>query len=40
MNPIPYPNITGATQAQQLEQIKRYLHQLARELNRQLEEKN
>lgn len=38
MSALRYPNITGATQAEQLAQIKSYLHQLVRELNWQLEQ--
>lgn len=34
---IRYPNIAGKTEAQQLEQMRSYLHQLADELNFQLE---
>lgn len=33
MTHIRLPNITGKTEAQQLEQIKNYLFQLAQELN-------
>lgn len=35
---IRYPNITGKTDAQKLEQIKSYLHQLVGELNYQLKQ--
>lgn len=35
---IRYPNIIGKSEAQQLEQIKSYLHQLADELNFRLEQ--
>ena len=34
---IRYPNITGKTDAQKLEQMRSYMHQLADELNYQLE---
>lgn len=34
---IRYPNIVGNTEAQKLEQMRRYLHQLADELNFQLD---
>lgn len=34
---IRYPNIVGKTEAQQLEQMRSYLHQLADELNFQLD---
>lgn len=34
---IRYPNIVGATEAQKLEQMKSYLHQLADELNYHLD---
>lgn len=34
---IRYPNIVGGTEAQKLEQMKSYLHQLADELNYQLD---
>lgn len=34
---IRYPNITGATDAQKLEQMKSYLYQIVSELNYQLE---
>lgn len=30
---IRFPNITGATEAEQIAQIKSYLHQLAEQLN-------
>lgn len=35
---IRYPNITGATDAQKLEQMKSYLYQIVGELNYQLEQ--
>lgn len=38
MNDIRYPNITGATEAAQLQQVRSYLHQLVDQLNMTLQD--
>lgn len=38
MTPIPYPNITGEDPREQLEKLRKYLIQLADQLNYTLEQ--